>query len=76
MAAVRTLAGSTVFEFSDPTLVPGMLIRAVHMTELRAALTEARMNLLLTPVSYTNQNITPNMTVTAADGNDLRAGVR
>lgn len=75
--AVRTLAGSGVFSFTDAIVTPGAtVIRALHIVELRTALDEARSTLQLPAIVYTTPSLTPGLNVAAADVNDLRGGVR
>jgi hypothetical protein len=76
--AVRALAGLTTATFTDPTITPGvMVVKAVHLTELRTALDAARSALSLPAISYTNPSPTAGVSfVSAADINDLRTGVK
>ncbi len=76
--AVRALAGfMNPYDFADPTLSPGVTsIRAIHVTDLRAALDDARSQLMLPAVSY-SEAITPGpTTMKAAHIVELREGVK
>ena len=74
--AVRALWSSALAPavFTDPSL-QNVIAKAVHLTELRAVLNEARQGLALPPVVYST---TPaaGQVIAAADINDLRGGVR
>jgi len=51
--AVRTLAGIGTVTFNDQTLLAGTtIIKAVHVTELRSRLDEARASLALPALTY------------------------
>lgn len=52
--AVRTLAGTAIPTFTDPTLTSATPARSVHITELRTNLDTARAALALTAASYTD----------------------
>jgi hypothetical protein len=61
--------------FTDPS-VTGMKVKAVHLTELRTALNAARVDLVLSSLSFTNTltaGVTP---VRAIDFTELRNGVK
>lgn len=73
--AVRALAGLGVGSYTDPTLSPGVtLLMAKHFTDLRNALVAARNALVLPPTIW--PVIVAGTTISAAEINDLRAGVR
>lgn len=73
MAVVCKLAA---FSFTDPTLSPGMPIRAVHITELRSALNGAYVAAGLTLPTYTDPTITADVTIVkAAHITELRNAV-
>jgi len=77
--AVRALTGGTLppFSFTAPTPATNVTIRAVHMNDLRNALTPARSALNLPPQNFTDTTITPGSTgVKAAHINELRSGVK
>jgi hypothetical protein len=76
--AVRALAGFTAAAFTDPSLGAGGAIEAVHLTELRSALTEARESLAL-PLAppFDDGTITPGVTpVKVAHPGQLRSSVQ
>ena len=76
MNAVRALwsAALAAAVFTDPGL-QNVVAKAVHLTELRAVLNEARQGLVLPPVVYTTAPAAGQV-ISAADINDLRGGVR
>lgn len=61
--------------FTDSNL-QGAVAKAVHHTELRNALNEARAGLDLPPVPYTTTAPVAGQLIRAADVNDLRGGAR
>jgi hypothetical protein len=75
--AVRLLAGSSPFAFSDPALTAGTLIAGAHIAELRTALDAARSALSVPPASYDEPTLAAGATVVrAVHVEELRAGVR
>jgi hypothetical protein len=81
--AVRALAGLGGGSYTtDHTINAGVtIIKAAHLTELRTALDQARASVIppmpLPAILYTTPNIVPGTTtISAADINDLRNGVR
>jgi len=52
------------------------MIKAAHITELRSSLDEARSDLDLTAMQYTDPALTVGDTVKAAHIRELRAGVK
>jgi YD repeat-containing protein len=75
--AVRALwsAGLAPAVFTDPAL-QGVVAKAIHITELRNVLNEARAGLLLPAWGYSSPAPTPGQPFAAAHVNDLRGGVR
>lgn len=69
IASLRAAVGATPFTFTDVSLV-GLQIKAVHLTELRAALTPPRNAIGLPPVTFTNP--TPTVRVTTVKLVDLQ----
>ena len=61
--------------FTDSSL-QNVVAKAVHITELRAVLDEARAGLALPPVGYSTTGPAAGQMITAAEINDLRGGVR
>lgn len=75
--AVRTLAGLSAFNFTDPTLDPSVTVKRMHLIELRTALGEARSTLALTTLVYTRPTITAGVSlVKAVDIQELRTGTQ
>jgi hypothetical protein len=76
--AVRTLAGfMTPYDFADLTLSPGLTaVRAVHVTDLRAALDDARNQLMLPAVNYSEAITAGSTTIRVAHIVELRDGVK
>jgi len=75
--AMRAAAALNPQSYTDPTLTPGTLIQAIHLTQLRTALDEARSTIGLPPLSYTDPTITPtSTTVKTAHITQLRDGVK
>jgi len=69
---LRAAAGLNQYPFTDATLI-GKPIKAVHLTELRTALAEARTALGLPAVSYTQPTLTPHVTaVKRADVQEIK----
>ncbi|HYO78277.1 MAG TPA: hypothetical protein VE010_17590, partial [Thermoanaerobaculia bacterium] len=75
--AVRALWNQTLAPavFTDPSL-QGVAVKAVHQSELRNVLNEARAGLGLPAVSYTTHAPVAGQRIKAADLNDLRGGAR
>lgn len=72
MTSLSALAGVSVAPFTDASL-SHVRVKAAHILELRAALSAARAALNLPPVIFTNPSLN---TVSAADVNDLRNGLK
>ena len=73
--AVRTLAGTGPFGFTDPTL-SGIPIKAIHLTQLRNQLDAARSSLTLSQAIYSTPAVSAGGVVRKANIDDLRIGVR
>jgi len=76
-SAIDTLrtqnSGLASFAFTDPTISENVIpVKAVHITELRAALNDAYVQAGLVPPIYTTPVIIPGVTIRAADLNELR----
>jgi hypothetical protein len=74
---VWAVKGLGPYAFTDPMLTArSTSVRAVHLTELRAALAEAYAVAGAAPPIYTDQAITPGVTtIKAAHITELRAAV-
>jgi hypothetical protein len=73
--AVRALAGLEPATFTD-SLEAGVLIKAIHILELRLNLNEARLALGLGAIVYTDPSLTTGVTrPKSAHIFDLRSGV-
>jgi hypothetical protein len=72
---VRTFAGLPTFSFTDGSLLPGGSIRAVHLSELRDALTAAR-NAISMPIAFSPEPPAVGGVVKSTHVEELRAGVR
>ena len=72
MLASVTLSPVT---FTDPSLSSGSIIKAVHISELRAALSTARSAMSL-PTSYTDDPLAPGMLLKASHVREIRDGVK
>lgn len=59
--SLRRAAGLAVFPFTDATLL-GLPVKAVHLTQLRTAIAEARAALGLPSVAFSQPVITPKVT--------------
>jgi hypothetical protein len=59
--SLRSAAGLTAFTFTDASLT-GVKVKAVHVTELRTKVNEARTTLLFATLTFTNPTLTPNVT--------------
>jgi hypothetical protein len=71
--AVRTFAGLTPFPFTDTT---PLFARAIHIAELRSALSQARSAIGM-PVTFTDPTLTAGQSVMrAVHVEELRSGVR
>ena len=73
--AVRALSGLAAATFTDATLTD-VVVKAAHITELRAALAAARTALALSPVSYWNNPIAAGVVIDARDIMEIRGGVK
>jgi len=74
--AVRAAAGMSPSTFTDPS-PGGVLIKAIHITELRSSLASARSSIGVPAIVYSHPTLTAGATtVTAADFQELRAGVK
>jgi YD repeat-containing protein len=73
--AVRALAGMTPASFSG-SVTSGVIIDKLHVQELRTSLDQARGNLGLIALSYTNHPLTAGTIVRAVHINELRGGVK
>jgi len=63
--------------FTDDPLNAGTAIKAVHLTQLRTALDQARAALGLSPLPYTDPTIIPGSTIVkTAHIADVRNGVK
>jgi hypothetical protein len=77
IAAARTTAGLTTYNFTDSSLASGTTIKRLHVIELRQALNEVRTQLLMSTLTYTDSSIVANTTsVRAVHFTDLQQGVR
>jgi len=75
--AVRTLAGLGGYPFTDSSIVAGGVVKAVHVTDLRAALYAALIALNLTASTYTDEILTPDVTlIKASHIDDLRNALK
>jgi hypothetical protein len=74
---MRTAAGLGNYAFADPGLAIGDKVEVVHIQQLRTALDEAREDLLLSTLYYTDPTLTAMSTrIKAAHVTELRNGVK
>src|SRR5205085_2207295 len=69
--AARVLSGLGAFSFSDDAI-----IRALHVTQLRNVLEDARSRLSLRPVAYIESIVAGTTVIKAVHFNELRNGVK
>lgn len=69
--SLRRAAGLADAAFDDQLLV-GVAVKAVHFTQLRAAIDEARTALGLSPISYSRPSLVPGSPVMRVDITELR----
>jgi hypothetical protein len=73
---VRTAAGLTAATFTDATLTArSSRIKAVHVTEMRTAVNQARVALGLPALSFTNTVASKTSTLKLIDFTELRTAV-
>ena len=71
--SLRSAAGLTAFPFTDASL-SGVTVKALHVTQLRTALNEARTALGFAPLTFTNPTITPGVTpIRKVDVQEIRS---
>ena len=73
--AVRDTAALPRKSWTDASL-PGVFVKAVHITELRQSLNEALLVMGLAAPSYTDATLSPTMTVKATHLEEIRRAVR
>jgi hypothetical protein len=73
VAAVRALTTSTAPVFTDPGPV---VVRKIHIEELRTMLNQARASLVLSPWTFTDNPFGTSQIIKVVHFNDLRGGVR
>jgi hypothetical protein len=66
VSSLRSAAGLTAFPFTDAGLT-GVNVKAVHVTELRTAINDARTPLGFAVLTFTNPTLTPNATPVRKD---------
>jgi len=72
--AVRALAGLAAATFTDPAS-PGVIVKAVHITQLRSALDQARSALGLSSGGWTD-TVAPGAVIKAIDFQEIRNRVK
>ena len=72
--ALRVRFGLAAFTWTDTTL-PGVLVRSVHISELRAALADAYAAAKTTAPVYSDPILTPGISIKAAHIAELRAAI-
>ncbi|HEX8618817.1 MAG TPA: hypothetical protein VF911_14635 [Thermoanaerobaculia bacterium] len=76
-AALRVTANLAAYAWSDVPLQVGMPVRAIHLTQLRSAINEARAQLTLPVLTFAKPTITAGVSfVGASDWIELRQGCR
>jgi len=61
--------------FTDPVLT-GVAVKAIHITELRTALNNARSSLSLSTLSFSNALVAGTSVVYAIDFTEIRNGMK
>jgi hypothetical protein len=69
---VRLLGGS----FTEAPLTPGMVVRAVHFTELRSRIDVLRVTYGLAPFAWTDSDLAPGVTIRSAHLTDMHTALQ